>query len=218
MNMNRLQWFFGGTLFVTTAISFAFGCAESTTEQSPTGGTGADTSSGNASSSSTGSSGGGSSGGGTAKIVINEIQATTEDWVEIVNIGDAVADLSGMGLADQDTDGTPKLADAVRFIDGAKLVPGEYLIVVANLKNTSPGPQGNCLMSGGPPTCYQATWGISGANGDEIFLLSTTDQVIESAPYPVNAVLDGQSYCRLPNGIGDFKACKPTPAELNTAP
>lgn len=217
--MHRFQWFFGGMLLVTMSIAASFGCAESTPEQSPTSGAGAGTSSGNASSSSaTGSSGQSSSGIGMAKVVINEIQATTDDWVEIVNVGDAIADLSGMGLADQDTDGTPKLAEAVRFIDGAKLVPGEYLLIVANLKSANPGPQGDCLMSGGPPTCYQATWGISGSNGDEIFLLSTTDQVVDAAPYPVNAVLDGQSYCRLPNGIGDFKACKPTPGELNSAP
>ena len=216
--MQRFQWFFGG-LLVTMSIAASFGCAESTTDQSPSGGAGAGTSSGNASSSSTGSSGQTSSGAaGMAKLVINEIQGTTEDWVELVNIGDAVADLSGMGLADQDTDGTPKLAEAVRFIEGAKLVPGEYLVIVANLKTANPGPQGDCLMSGGPPTCYQATWGISGSNGDEIFLLSPTDAVLESVPYPMNAVLDGQSYCRLPNGSGDFQACKPTPSELNSAP
>lgn len=153
-----------------------------------------------------------------AKLVINEIQATSEDWVEIINIGDAVADLSGMGLADQDTDGTPKLAEAVRFIDGAKLVPGDYLLVVANVNNPAPGPTADCLNSGGPDLCYQASWGISGANGDHIFLLSSTDVTIDSAIYPANAVPDGQSYCRLPNGSGDWQACKPTPSELNAAP
>lgn len=219
--MNRYSWALGIVLVVTPLALPVFGCAESTTEQPPydTTSSGSGSSGSGSGSSSSSSSGQSSSGAmGTAKLVINEMQATTEDWVEILNIGDAVADLSGMGLADQDTDGTPKIADAVRFIEGQKLVPGEYLLVVANVKNPNPGPQSDCLQSGGPSTCYQAVWGISGSNGDQIFLLSPTDDVVTSAQYPVNAVVDGQSYCRLPNGIGDFAACKPTPSELNSAP
>lgn len=217
--MKQMQWILGGLLLVTPVVGSSFGCAESTTEPPPSGGTGTgSTSSGSGSSSSSSSSSGQGGSTGMVKLVINEIQATSEDWVEIVNLGDAVADLSGMGLADMDADGAPKLAEAVRFIDGAKLVPGEYLLVVANVNNANPGPQGDCLASGGPQTCYQAGWGISGSNGDQIFLLSAADEIVDTVPYPANAVLDGQSYCRLPNGIGDFKACTPTPAELNAAP
>lgn len=216
--MQRLRGFFGGLLLLTLANVAAFGCAESTTTRPPGGETSSGSSSGGSSSSSTSSSSGQSSSGGTAKLVINELQTTTEDWVEIINVGDGVADLSAMGLADQDTDGTPKLAEAVRFIEGEKLVPGEYLVVVANVKNPNAGPQGDCLQSGGPATCYQAGWGISGTNGDKIFLLSPTDEVVDSVVYPANAVLDGQSYCRLPNGAGDFQACTPTPGELNAGP
>ena len=216
--MQRLRGFFGGLLLLTLANLAVFGCAESTTTRPPGGETSSGSSSGGSSSSSTSSSSGQSSSGGTAKLVINELQTTTEDWVEIINVGDGVADLSAMGLADQDTDGTPKLAEAVRFIEGEKLVPGEYLVVVANVKNPNAGPQGDCLQSGGPATCYQAAWGISGTNGDKIFLLSPTDEIIDSVVYPANAVLDGQSYCRLPNGAGDFQACTPTPGELNAGP
>ncbi|HMY17226.1 MAG TPA: lamin tail domain-containing protein [Polyangium sp.] len=216
--MQRLRGFFGGLLLLTLANLAVFGCAESTTTRPPGGETSSGSSSGGSSSSSTSSSSGQSSSGGTANLVVNELQTTTEDWVEIVNVGDGVADLSAMGLADQDTDGTPKLAEAVRFIEGEKLVPGEYLVVVANVKNPNAGPQGDCLQSGGPATCYQAAWGISGTNGDKIFLLSPTDEIIDSVVYPANAVLDGQSYCRLPNGAGDFQACTPTPGELNAGP
>lgn len=218
--MQRIHGFFGGLLLLTLANLASFGCAESTTEQPPTGGTssGSSSSSASSASSASSSSSGQSSSGGMAKLVINEMQTTTEDWVEIINVGDAVADLSGMGLADQDTNGTPKLAEAVRFIEGENLVPGEYLLVVANVKNANPGPQGDCLNSGGPATCYQASWGISGTNGDQIFLLSPADATVDAVIYPANAVLDGQSYCRLPNGAGDFQACKPTPGELNAGP
>lgn len=220
--MHRIQGLWAGLLLVSFANLASYGCAESTTDQSPTSGSGSGSSGTSSSSSGAGasssSSSGQSSSGGTAKLVINEIQATSEDWVEIINVGDGVADLTGMGLADQDDMGMPKLAEAVRFIENQKLVPGDYLLVVANVNNANPGPQGECLMSGGPDTCYQAPWGISGTNGDQIFLLSPTDTVVDSAMYPANAVLDGQSYCRLPNGAGAFQACKPSPGELNVGP
>lgn len=222
--MQRMQCFLTGLVLVAFANLAAFGCAESTTGDPSTGSTGSDTSSSGSTTSSSGggssssSSSGQSSSGGAAKLVINELQATSEDWVEILNVGDGVANLAGMGLADQDTTGTPKLAEAVRFIDGETLVPGEYLLVVANVNNPNPGPQGECLDSGGPATCYQAGWGISGTNGDQIFLLSPTDEVVDTVVYPANAVLDGQSYCRLPNGGGVFQACKPTAGELNAGP
>jgi len=215
--MQKIHGLLGGLFLVSFVHLASFGCAESTTEIPPTGDSSSGSSGGNSSSGSSSTSSGQSS-SGTAKLVINELQTTSEDWVEIVNVGDGVADLSGMGLADQDTDGTPKLAEAVRFIDGAKLVPGEYLLVVANVNNANPGPQGDCLNSGGPATCYQASWGISGTNGDQIYLLSPTDEVVNAVIYPANAVLDGQSYCRLPNGAGEFQACKPTPGELNAGP
>lgn len=218
--MQRLRVFLGGLLVVTLANLASYGCAESTTDRMPAGATGSGSggSGSSTSSASSASSSGQSSSGGTAKLVINEVQTTTDDWVEIINVGDGVANLSGMGLADQDDTGTPKLAEAVRFIEGENLVPGEYLLVVANVKNPNAGPQGDCLASGGPATCYQASWGISGANGDQIFLLSPMDEIVDAVICPANAVLDGQSYCRLPNGAGQFQACKPTPGELNAGP
>lgn len=151
----------------------------------------------------------------TAKLAINEVKTTTEDWIEILNVDDVDAYLGGMLLADQDTNGTPKVAEAVTFVDAEKLAPGAYLLVVANLKTASPGPQTTCLMSGGPARCYQASWGISGAKGEQVFLLAPDEKVLDTVLYPANAVMDGQSYCRVPNGSGSFKACTPTPAAAN---
>jgi Lamin Tail Domain len=153
-----------------------------------------------------------------AKLVINEMQATTEDWIEILNMDTVDADLGGVGLTDKNATGVPDTVDAVRFTEGTKLAPGEYLIVVANMKTAMPGIQTTCLMSGGPSTCYQAKWGISSTNGDKIYLLSPTDDIVDVATYPVAAVMDGQSYCRLPDGSGDFAPCVPTPAVKNAAP
>lgn len=154
----------------------------------------------------------------TAKLVINEIHAVTEDWLEIMNVDDVDAYLSGMGLADKDTNGTPKLTEAVRFVEGETLAPGNTLLIVANLKTAVPGPQTTCLATGGPARCYQATWGVSGANGDQVFLLSPKNLVLDTVLYPINAVPDGQSYCRLPDGADSFTACASTPGATNAAP
>jgi len=197
-----------------------FGCAEATESRPPTGGAGGSGGDGSGGSAQVGS-GNTSTGTGTtgqAKVVINEIFATGDEWIELVNVGDAVLDLEGYGVADQLDDGTPKLMDAVRFEAGTKLSPGEYLLIVTNVKSPSSGVQTDCLAKGGPPTCYQAVFGISASNGDKIFFLSPKDDILEEAPYPINAVADGQSYGRLPNGIGMFAACAPTPGEANTGP
>jgi hypothetical protein len=151
-------------------------------------------------------------------VVINEIQATVEDWIEIKNIGTDVADLSGIGLADKMANGLPEAADAVRFIDGEKLASGEYLLVVVNVKAAAAGPQTSCLTTGGPARCYQAKWGISATKGDTAFLLYPDDTILDTVTYPMNAVAMGQTYCRLPDGTGDPTACKPTPAATNSAP
>jgi len=153
-----------------------------------------------------------------AKLVINEMHAVTEDWIEVLNADTVDADLSGVGLTDKNATGVPDAVDAVRFLDGSKLAPGEFLIVVANVNTAMPGIQTTCLLMGGPSTCYQAKWGISSTNGDKVYLLSPTDDVVDVATYPVNAVMDGQSYCRLPDGTGDFAPCSPTPAAKNAAP
>lgn len=215
--MARMEFFLAGVFVAATAV---LGCSEATENPPPTGGASSSSSSGQGGG---GSGGGGSGGGGQgggggagqAKVVINEISATGDDWIELVNVGDAVMDLDGYGIADQDGD-MPKLAEAVRFEAGTKLSPGAYLVIVAGLDMAEPGPQSDCLPNGGPATCHQAAFGISASNGDKIYLLSPSDAIVEEAAYPANAVADGQTYGRVPNGIGDFEACDPTPGEANT--
>ncbi len=188
----------GGWLLALPVVALSLGCSDETTSTSTTGDVHTPVTPGS--------------------VVINEIQATVEDWVEITNIGPDVADLSGFGLADKMADGTPEIADAVRFADGETLAPGNFLLVVVNVKAAVAGPQSQCLMSGGPPRCYQAKWGVSATNGDSIFLLYPDDRILDLATYPVNAVPIGQSYCRFPNGTATIATCKPTPAAPNSAP
>jgi hypothetical protein len=182
--------------------------------------TGTGTGSGGAGGSGSGAGGGatGSGGGSSAKVVINEIEAFT-DWVELYNAGNAPADLSGFGVADTDTNTmAPKLADAVFFPDGTTLAPGAYLLVVGKVAMPMPGPQTTCLAMGGPPTCYQAAWGISDKNGEKLYLLNPDKSIAEEVPYPPNAAMTGQSWGRLPDGNGNFAVNMPTPGGANKGP
>jgi lamin tail-like protein len=159
------------------------------------------------------SSGGG--GSGTAQVVVNEIAAAGDDWIELFNAGDAVADLAGYAVADEVSPGMPKVGEAVRFEAGTMLDPGAYLLIVADNQAPMPGPQTTCLPNGGPSSCYQAGWAISSGNGDVIYLLSPSDEIISSNPYPGNAAEAGQTWGRLPNGVGEFALSAPTPGAAN---
>ncbi len=197
------------------------GCSES---RSDTGGGGAGgdggapvTSSGGAGGSGETSSGGGgssSSAMGKAEVVINEIDANN-DWIELVNVGEESFDLAGLLLADSDA-GDPKLDTAIEFPEGATLAGGARLFILAKQDNAvEPGvqdPQTVCEPGASP--CFYAPFGISDADGDEIFLLDG-DRIISSGVYEPAAAADGESWCRLPDGTGDFAVCAPTPSAPN---
>ena len=149
-------------------------------------------------------------------VVINEISASGDDWVELVNRGDAPFDLGDHALADTDM-GAPKLSEAVRFPAGTTLAPGEFLLVLADQMTAPAGPQTMCLP-GGPDTCFHALWAISAKDGERVHLVSPEDEVLADADYPPNAVPLGQTWGRLPDGTGAFAANAPTPGAANQGP
>jgi hypothetical protein len=152
-------------------------------------------------------------------VVINEISAKSEDWVELANAGDGTADLGGHGLCDSDAMGACSLTDVVRFPAGTTLAPGERLLIVGNkAADAGVGPFSDCLATGGPKTCFYASWKVSASKGEKVHLIGPDDAVITEVEYPMNAVVDGQTWGRLPDLTGKFAANKPTPGEANQAP
>ncbi|MEJ7727694.1 MAG: lamin tail domain-containing protein [Polyangiaceae bacterium] len=149
--------------------------------------------------------------------MINEISAAGDDFVELYNAGAAPFDLTGYGLCDTADDGTPKVAEATRFVDGETLAPGAFLVVVADLAAAPPGPQTDCL-AGAVATCYHASWGISAGKGEKIFLLDTTDAQVGVAEYGPDAVPEGQTLGHIPDGEGALVPNAPTPGAANAAP
>lgn len=155
---------------------------------------------------------------GGVGLVVNEIRAAGDDWVELFNAGSTAFDLGGYALADLDTDaGAPRLSAAVRFPAGTMLVPGGYLFVLAGVADAGVGPQSQCL-AGGPSPCFHASWSISASRGETVSVLDPMGRVVARGLYPADAVPAGQTWGRLPNGAGELVANRPTPGAANQAP
>lgn len=155
---------------------------------------------------------------GASAVVINEIRASGDDWVELFNPTTAAVDLSGFGLADTDPDGgAPRLSLAVRFSPGTTLAAGEYLLVLAGQNDAGVGVQTRCV-DGGPSRCFHAGWSISASNGETVSLVNARSEVVARENYPANAAPSGSSWGRLPNGSGPFAVNQPTPGARNAAP
>ena len=209
-----------------TSLLVFGGCAEAgvgtTTSGTGTSGNGgASTTAGSTGASTTGGASGSSSAasGGMGAVVINEISAKSEDWIELANAGTDNADLGGYGLCDSDAVGACSLTDAVRFPAGTRLAPGEYLLIVGNKSaDAGVGPFTDCLATGGPSTCFYASWKVSSSKGEKVHFIGPNDAVVTEVEYPINAVVDGQTWGRLPDLTGAFGANKPTPGAANLAP
>lgn len=125
-------------------------------------------------------------------VLLNEIFATEgpDDWIELVNPGDAAVDLSGWALTDDDP------THVYTFPAGSQLGPQAHLVMVHDaVKGFDFG-----LSPDDSVTLYNA----KGAQADR-------------ALWPPGATLGGRSYGRIPSGSGDFTVlATPTPGEANT--
>lgn len=154
----------------------------------------------------------------TGVVLLNEI-GVKDEWVEVVNAGNATVDVSGWVVSDRDKDtGEPKLEDAVTFPEGTTLGPNEYLLVKAGgVDGGKPCPESSRSKS----ACLHAEFGISNKNGETIFLLAGDGGVQGTAVYPPDAANGGDiSWSRLPNGDpnGEFTLAPATPGAANREP
>lgn len=151
-------------------------------------------------------------GGSAEGLVINELSASGDDWIELFNGGADTLDLGGLAIADADDAGKPKADDAVTIPAGTTLASGAYLFILADQDASLPDLQDVC--DPGPAPCLHAGFGISGG-GDTLFVLDTDGGVLASVVYPADATVDGESWARLPNGTGEFGVASPTPGAVN---
>lgn len=152
---------------------------------------------------------------GTGALVINELFSDGQDWVEFINTGTVGLSLEGLFIVDGDDTHVP-----VAFPAGATLPGGARFLVGFEHPCEDAPPAG----LGVTERCITTDFGI-GNGGDTIRVLDgeviAEASVVVSLEYPGVAAAGlgaGQTYCRLPDGTGDFGACAPTPDATNAAP
>jgi Lamin Tail Domain len=140
-----------------------------------------------------------------AKLVLNELVAgnqtgatdeagQNEDWIELLNIGDAAADLTGWGLTDSFGEKEPW-----PFPETQALNPGERLIIWAD-EDLDDGP-------------LHADFKLSG-DGETLSLVNPDEEATDEVSFP--ALDDDQAYARLPDGDGAWDLSDtPTPGAEN---
>jgi hypothetical protein len=152
----------------------------------------------------------------TGPITINEVCATGDEFVEVMNATSVSRSVAGLGIADADVDGGPRFDEVSRFAAGATLAGGGRILVQGGVSMPPSGPQTMCLPP--VPACYQAAWDISGARGETVYLLGADDVIVDQVAYPPDAAAAGQSWGRLPDGSGAFAVGTVSPGQPNAAP
>lgn len=146
-------------------------------------------------------------------VVLNELSAGDE-WIEVVNSGNAEVDVSGWQVADRDKDtGEPKLAEGVTFPPGTKLAANAYGMVKGGGADS-----GDPCPGTGHAFCLHAGFGISNKNGETVFLLQGDGGVAGKLVYPPDAANgDDISWSRIPSGdpAGAFALTPATPGTAN---
>ncbi|MEZ4448769.1 MAG: lamin tail domain-containing protein [Nannocystaceae bacterium] len=117
------------------------------------------------------------------------------DLIELVNVGGAAVDLAGWRLTD-----TPGFLDDKTYVfpAGTMLVPGAFLILREYNDSVDVG---------------DFPFGISSSK-EETLLLARPEAVIVDA-ITFDGSLADPSYCRLPDGTGQWATCSQTPGATN---
>jgi endonuclease/exonuclease/phosphatase family metal-dependent hydrolase len=135
---------------------------------------------------------GGGTGGGVANVILNEILAnepgssTAGEFVEIVNIGTAAADLSGWTLSDA-------LSTRHTFASGTTLAAGQVIVVFAGA---------SAIPAGLTSAVAASTGGLSLNNGGDTVTLRSNSATVASSFSYTSALSsqDGVSMNRNPDG------------------
>jgi hypothetical protein len=117
------------------------------------------------------------------------------DAIELYNMGQAAADLSGWRMSDE-----PDLPDDKTYVfpEGSSLAPGQHLVLVRLDEKTGEG---------------DFPFGISGSDPETLTLVDASGAAIDVASFlgPDAKV----SWCRLPDGDGQWQVCGETLGESN---
>ncbi|MGK0360770.1 MAG: hypothetical protein ACI9U2_003084 [Bradymonadia bacterium] len=125
---------------------------------------------------------------------INEVTAKGDDFIELMNGGEAEVDLSGWAVVDGNYD--PDDPDDGRYIlpAGATIAPGEFLVLIKDVDHT---------------------FGLG--DDDAVWLLDADGAIADHTQWA-----DGDAdpaWCRSADGMSAFETCaQPTPGASNAGP
>lgn len=143
----------------------------------------------------------------TNSIVINEINSSPDDWVEVMNTGDSTLDLSGFELRDNSDD------HRWRFADGTTLDAGKLFVVDANTTGLVYDDTTKAFSTG----TFGSAIGLG--SGDSVRLYDNTGKLLDEYSWTSHASYDGDgakaSYGRYPDGTGAFRLTKETKGLAN---
>ena len=129
-------------------------------------------------------------------LVLNEINSSPDDWIELMNTGTEELDLSGYELRDNSDD------HRWRFPEGSKLAAGAMQIVDAKSSGFIYDDQTKGFIEGS----FEAAIGIG--SGDSIRLYDKEGNLLDEYSWTEHASYDGDaakaSYGRYPDGTGAF--------------
>lgn len=157
-----------------------------------------------------GEAGSGGAPAGRPVVVLNEVkgQGSGDDFVEIYNRGPGTLDLSGYLLVDQGNN------DFV-FPNGTSIVQGDHVLLLLGQTSPGSGPF-TCFVPNHP--CFHANWGIS-QNGETVYFRDPQGLLLDSTAYPsqsgASALTNEQTWGRIPDGSGPFRATRVTPEAEN---
>lgn len=143
-------------------------------------------------------------------LVLNEINSSPDDWVELMNTGTEALDVSGYELRDNSDD------HRWRFPEGSTLAAGELLVVDAKSNGLVYDDQTKSFAAG----TFEAAIGIG--SGDSVRLYDKDGKLLDEYSWTKHASYDGDaakaSYGRYPDGTGAFRLMAETKGQNNTMP
>ena len=140
-------------------------------------------------------------------LVLNEINSSPDDWVELMNTGSETLDISGYELRDNSDD------HRWRFPEGSQIAAGKLLVVDAKANGLVYDDQTKSFAAG----TFEAAIGIG--SGDSIRLYDKNGKLLDEYSWTEHASYDGDpakaSYGRYPDGTGAFRLTKETKGTAN---
>ena len=130
-----------------------------------------------------------------AQVVINEVSATGDDPIELLNFGTSTVDLSGWTVGDEGWVPGDASTDDHRYVvpDGVTLAPGGRLVLRKDVDH-----------------------GFGLGDADTVVLVDALGRTVDTVAW-----LGGEAavaWCRLPDGTGEPTACAPTLGAPNVGP